>query len=95
MNISGLMIGAATFISIGVFHPIVIKAEYYLGVQCWWMFLLLGLICIVGSLLASSMIGSTLLGVVGFSSLWSILELYKQKERVAKGWFPKNPKRKN
>ncbi|MBR3828897.1 MAG: DUF4491 family protein, partial [Bacteroidales bacterium] len=24
----------------------------------------------------------------------SILELFKQKKRVEKGWFPKNPKRK-
>lgn len=92
MNFTGLIIGAATFLCIGAFHPIVIKAEYYLGVGCWWMFLLLGLICIGGSLLIESVVGSTLLGVVAFSSLWSILELFKQKKRVEKGWFPKKNK---
>lgn len=94
MNFTGLIIGAATFLSIGAFHPLVIKAEYYLGVGCWWIFLLLGLACIAVSLIVSGVLVSTLFGVIGFSSLWSILELFKQKERVAKGWFPRNPKRK-
>lgn len=49
--------------------------------------------CIAGSLLTAATIPSTILGVVAFSSLWSILELFKQRERVANGWFPKNPKR--
>jgi hypothetical protein len=37
---------------------------------------------------------STLLGVFAFSSFWSIHELFEQRERVRKGWFPQNPKRK-
>lgn len=93
MNLTGLIIGAATFLCIGAFHPIVIKAEYHCGTSCWWAFLVLGLICIGASLFVDSIVGSTLLGVVAFSSLWSILELFKQKKRVEKGWFPKNPKR--
>ncbi len=80
---------------IGIFHPIVIKAEYYFGTRCWWVFLLLAVICIAGSLLTTAIIPSTILGVVAFSNLWSILELFKQRKRVAKGWFPKNPKRKD
>ncbi len=93
MNFYGLIIGAATFLCIGIFHPIVIKAEYYWGVGCWWLFLLAGLGCIVGSLFVMNDILSTLLGVVAFSSLWSIHELFMQKKRVEKGWFPSNPKR--
>ena len=94
MNFTGLIIGIATFLCIGLFHPLVIKAEYHFGVGCWWAFLVLGLVCIAGSLLVASTILSTLLGVAAFSSLWSILELFKQRRRVEKGWFPKNPKRK-
>ena len=93
MNFSGIIIGAATFLCIGMFHPIVIKAEYHFGVGCWWAFLLAGLGCIAASLLIENMVVSTLLGVVAFSSFWSILELFKQRERVKKGWFPQNPKR--
>ena len=95
MNFTGLIIGVATFLCIGLFHPLVIKAEYYFGTGCWWVFLVLGLVCIAGSLLVASTILSTILGVTAFSSLWSILELFKQKKRVEKGWFPANPKRKH
>ena len=94
MNFTGLIIGVATFLCIGLFHPLVIKAEYHFGTGCWWAFLVLGLVCIAGSLLVVSTILSTLLGVTAFSSLWSILELFKQRKRVEKGWFPANPKRK-
>lgn len=90
MNLTGILIGAATFLTIGVFHPLVIKAEYHLGTGSWWIFLLVGLGCIAGSLFTAG-VWSILLGVVGFSSLWSILELVKQRQRVNKGWFPKGP----
>lgn len=95
MNFTGIIIGVSAFLCIGLFHPIVIKAEYYFGVCCWWVFLLLAVACIVGSLLVTATIPSTILGVVAFSSLWSILELFKQRKRVEKGWFPKNPERKD
>ncbi|MBQ1209304.1 MAG: DUF4491 family protein [Bacteroidales bacterium] len=61
MNYTGLLVGLGAFACIGLFHPLVIKAEYHLG-------------------------------VFGFSSFWSIHELFKQKERVQKGWFPAKPK---
>lgn len=93
MNFEGLAIGISTFLVIGLFHPIVIKAEYHFGVRVWWVFLLLGLACATLSLFMTSTLLSTLLGVVAFSSFWSIKELFEQRERVRKGWFPKNPKR--
>ncbi len=94
MNFEGLIAGVCTFLIIGLFHPIVIKAEYYWGVRCWWIFLLAGIGAAVASLLVESLMISTLLGVFAFSSFWSIHELFEQRERVRKGWFPKNPKRK-
>lgn len=91
---TGLVIGAATFFIIGLFHPLVIKSEYHFGVKCWWAFALAGVAATVGSLLVADVLWSTLLAVVGASSFWSIKELFEQRERVRKGWFPKNPKRK-
>ena len=75
MNFTGIIIGLATFLIIGVFHPIVIKAEYYLGTKCWWVFLLAGIIFGAISLIVNNLILSTILGVIAFSSFWSILEL--------------------
>ena len=95
MNYSGLVIAVITFLVIGLFHPIVIKGEYYFGTRCWWVFLLAGIAFIVASLMVSDDMLSPILGVVGCSCLWSILEIFEQKERVKKGWFPKNPKRKH
>ena len=39
INFDGLLIGIATFLIIGLFHPVVVKAEYYWGTKCWWIFL--------------------------------------------------------
>lgn len=95
INIDGLLIGAATFIIIGLFHPLVIKGEYYLGAPlCRRLFLVAAIAATVGSLLVSDITGSTLLGIIAFSSLWSIKEVTEQVERVRKGWFPSNPRRK-
>lgn len=94
MQYTGLIISVTTFWVIGVFHPIVIKAEYYFGVRCWWVFAVAGVLFLIFSALFENVILSSVFGVIGCSSFWSILELFEQKERVRKGWFPKNPKRK-
>lgn len=91
MNFTGLLVGLSTFLIIGLFHPLVIKAEYYLGVKSWWLFALSGVIFSVLSLLVGHIIWSTILGVTAFSSFWSILEVFEQRNRVQKGWFPKGP----
>ncbi len=94
MHYEGLLIGVCTFIIIGIFHPVVIKCEYYTGTRLWWVFLVLGLAGTVAALFVSDIFWASLLGVFAFSSFWTIKELFEQKERVRKGWFPKNPKRK-
>ncbi len=88
MSFAGIIIGATTFCCIGVFHPIVIKAEYCFGAKCWWAFLLIGMGFVTGSLFVENMILSTCLGVIAFSCFWSITELFQQRKRVDKGWFP-------
>ena len=93
MNWDGLLIGIATFLIIGLFHPIVIKTEYYTGTRYWWVFLIMGIACIAAALFVENVIVSSILGVFGASFLWSIGELFEQKERVRKGWFPKRPEK--
>lgn len=94
LNWEGLIIGISTFLIIGVFHPIVIKAEYYWGKQVWPLFLVAGIVMAIATIFISNTLLSILCGVIAFSSFWSIKELFEQEERVRKGWFPKNPKRK-
>ncbi|MCK5134640.1 MAG: DUF4491 family protein [Bacteroidales bacterium] len=94
LNYSGIIIGAISFFIIGFFHPIVIKAEYYLGRKSWWIFLVLGICVSLASLLTENTMISIGLGVFAFSCFWSIKEVFEQEQRVLNGRFPKNPKRK-
>ena len=94
MYFSGILIGAISFFSIGVFHPIVIKAEYYFSKSCWPVFLVAGIILMILSAMTENVVLSSALAVIGMSSWWSILELFEQEKRVQKGWFPANPNRK-
>jgi hypothetical protein len=93
-SFAGLGIGLATFLIIGLFHPVVVKAEYYWGTKSWWIFLILGIIGLVASILVESIFFSAILGVFSFSSFWTIKEVFEQEERVEKGWFPRNPNKK-
>ncbi|WP_455716395.1 DUF4491 family protein [Anaerosporobacter sp.] len=95
MNFQGLIIGVIAFIIIGVFHPIVIKTEYYIGKKVWPIFLVIGLLLIALSIYINNTTISAIISITGFSSLWSILELFEQEERVKKGWFPHNPNKKS
>lgn len=95
INYIGIIIGVVTFLIIGLFHPIVIKAEYYWGKRCWVAFLITGFCFLTLSLLISNAYASIISGVISFSSFWSILEIFEQFQRVKKGWFPMNPKRKH
>ncbi len=92
-NLLGLTIGLCTFLIIGLFHPLVVKGEYHFGVGCWKAFLVAGVAFLAASALVHSVLVSSLLGVTAFSCFWSIIEVREQQERVHKGWFPRNPRR--
>jgi branched-subunit amino acid transport protein len=94
MNFQGIIIGIVAFFIIGIFHPIVIKAEYYFGKKIWPGFLLAGIIFALFSIFVPNQLISILLGITAFTCFWSIHEVIEQEERVRKGWFPQNPHRK-
>lgn len=90
----GVVLGVCVFLIIGLFHPLVVRAEYHFGVRAGWGFGLFGAAMGIACVLVDSLFLSACLGVTAFSSFWSIREVFQQRERVAKGWFPANPKRK-
>jgi hypothetical protein len=49
----------------------------------------MGAVTVVAALFVDSVLISTLLAVWGASSFWSIGELFEQRKRVERGWFPK------
>lgn len=94
-NLTGILLGLCSFLIIGLFHPLVIKGEYYFGVKCWWCFLVGGLIAMAVSVNCQDFFWQALFAVIAFSCFWSILEVFEQRQRVRKGWFPRNPRRKD
>ncbi len=95
MYFTGIIIAVCTFLTIGIWHPIVIKTEYRWGTRPWTVYLAIGLACIIGALFIKNTVLSAVVGVFGASALWGIGELFSQKKRVEKGWFPMNPKRRD
>ena len=93
MNFQPVVLGVVTFIIIGLFHPLIIKAEYYFSYKIWPIFGAVGLILLAITFFLDGF-WAYILAVIGITCLWSIIELFHQKKRVEKGWFPKNPNRK-
>ena len=93
MNLNGIIVGAATFLIIGLCHPLVIKAEYHIGKKSWWGFLFIGASLAILSMTLKDNTLSTIAGAGAFSFFWGIGEIFAQEKRVLKGWFPENPSR--
>jgi hypothetical protein len=93
LNVIGILIALFSYAIIGLFHPIVVKCQYYFTDRVWPIFLVAGLLFLAVSLFVQNG-ASILLSIIGAACLWSIRELREQTERVNKGWFPKNPKSK-
>ncbi len=94
VNMEGVVVGIVALVMIGVFHPIVIKCEYYFSHRIWPLFFFSGWNRFFAGCPVYRGMLSMILGLAGVSCLWSIRELQEQAQRVEKGWFPKNPNRK-
>jgi hypothetical protein len=90
LNFFGVALGFIMLLLIGFGHILIIKGEYYFGTKLWPLFLIFGLLSVIASIFVNSALLLGILGITGFIFLWSIYELFQQKERVRKGWFPKN-----
>lgn len=93
MNFDGIIFSAAALFIMGIYHPIVIKAEYRFSQRIWPLFALVGAACVAVSLKMDGLASYTV-AFLGATNLWCIIELKQQEKRVEKGWFPRNPNRK-
>ncbi len=93
MNLTGLSLGFFMLFCIGFGFFWVIKLEYYIGAGVWKAVLALGIVLCLLSLFVPNFTASALLGIFGGSVAWGATELPAQAERVRRGVFPANPKR--
>ena len=94
ITIDGAIIGAATILIIMFGRYACIKGEFWFTKKIWTAFLLVGISSVFFSLFIEQIVLSAILSIFGFTFLWGIHEVIEQEERVNKGWFPNNPKRK-
>ena len=92
LNLVGLASAAATFFGVWIGHVSVRKIERQ--VEHIWIpstiAFLLGLGLELVSLWTSSLVLSTICGIVGVTLLWDALEFYRQQKRIIKGHAPAN-----
>ena len=93
LHFKGMLIAISTFLIIGIFHPVVIWVEYHFGTRPWWIFLVAVIASIGAACFIADVMLSAIRGVLGATCLWTIGEIFEQRKRVKKGWFPMNPKR--
>ena len=92
VNYYGIIMGLVMLVATGIGHVLVIKGEYHWGIKIWPLFFIVGGSCLVTSCFVNNLCLSGSLGITGVTFLWGILELFHQKRRVEKGWFPKKNK---
>ena len=93
LNLSGLIVGGASFLIIIFGRWACIAGEYYFSKRIWILFLVTGILTLFISLLLKNMVIASVLSIFGLTMLWGIHEVIEQEERVQKGWFPENPKK--
>lgn len=94
INFIGLGSAAATFFAVWLGHVSVRKIER--EVERIWIPSLLaltfGILLELASLRASSLVLSTICGIMGVTLLWDALEFYRQQNRIKEGHAPANLK---
>ena len=56
VNMEGVVVGIVALVMIGVFHPIVIKCEYYFSHRIWPLFLAAGIGFLLAALFTEGML---------------------------------------
>ena len=89
---TGPILAAITLATIGFGHLMVRRINYLYGTKPIPIVAVLGLLFLFLSLRMADL-ASAVLGIVGVTTLWDAVELYRQEERVRRGRAPANPDR--
>ena len=87
MYFTGIIIAVMTFLTIGIWHPIVIKTEYYWGTRPWVVFLLVGVSCCVAALYTENIYLSSFLGCLALQRCGVSVNSFRRRNVWRKGGF--------
>ena len=90
---AGPVLAVLTFGTIAFGHVVVRKVNYRYGTKPAFLVFVLGLAFFVLSLLVASNLASAALGILGMTTIWDGIELYRQENRIRRGHAPANPDR--
>ena len=82
MSYIGIVFGIYVFLTIGIYHMLVVKLEEWFGTWPWVAFLVLGIICLYLSCRTSDGVVSMWWGYNSFLNLWSVKEMFDQHKRA-------------
>ncbi len=88
---AGVVLGVTAFVSIWLGHVTVRALEYRMAWLPGPLFLLAGITVEIGALLVRVPLASGVLGIVGMTLIWDVIEFKRQEKRVARGHAPANP----
>lgn len=94
LHFEGIILGFSSVLLIALSRWLCIKGVYYFTRRVWVAFLILGIITLASSFFVEGLLLSSVLSVASFCFFWGIGEAFMQEKRIAKGWFPANPKHK-
>lgn len=89
----GPALAVVTLATIGFGHVMVRRLNYFYGTKPVPIVAGLGLLSLFLSLWTANDLTCAVLGIVGVTTLWDAVELYRQEERVRRGHAPANPDR--
>ena len=92
LHFEGLIIAISSFFIIGIFHPIVIKAEYYFGTRIWPVFAIFGTVILGIDLLIQNAILQAIFGVLGCTFFGVFTSHFIRKSASSEGGFPNAPR---
>lgn len=81
MTLIGVYFGLYVFLTIAIYHILIVKLEAYFGTWPWLAFLVLGLVCLFYTLTSRSSPWSMWWGYNAFINLWSVKEMFDQHQR--------------
>ena len=75
MEWAGIYFGIYVFLTIGIYHILIVKLEARFSTWPWIAFLLLGLACLYCTVTARNVAWSMWWGYNAFINLWSVKEM--------------------